>query len=141
MTGRLSIISRLIAVLAFVLFAAPVRADDAGDVRGIITGQIEAFKADDGAKAYSFASPEIHMLFPNSEVFMGMVKNGYAPVYRPQQYQFGEFSVTGFGFRQLVEITDAEGNAWIAEYSLARGKDGELKVTGCRLIKRPGVGA
>ena len=70
-----------------------------------------------------------------------MVRTGYAAVYNPQQFQFGPFAAEGDFFKQLVDITAADGTAWTAEYTLSRAPDGTLKIGGCRLIKRPGVGA
>ncbi len=136
------------ALVAFVLLAiiAPLpiahAADaDASEVQGIISSQIDAFKKEDGAKAYSFAAPEIHLIFPSPDMFMGMVRQGYAAVYNPQQFQFGPFAVEGNFFKQLVDITAADGTGWTAEYTLSRQPDGSLKINGCRLMKRPGVGA
>ncbi len=131
------------ALLAFAVPTVPACAADASaaEVQTIITGQIEAFRHDDGAKAYSFASRDIQMMFPNPDMFMNMVRSGYAAVYHPQQFQFGPFSTNGDRLQQIVEITAADGTAWTAEYSLSRAPDGTLKITGCRLSKRPGVGA
>lgn len=116
-------------------------ADDSGDAKGIITGQIEAFLRDDGATAYGFASPNIQAMFPSISDFMAMVRGGYAPVYHPQHYQFGAQSTTGDKILQSVDLIAADGTAWIAEYTLARQADGSMKIEGCRLVKLAGVGA
>ena len=85
---------RLIMCLlaAFLTLALPARADslsaqDEADFRAIISDQIAAFEADDGPRAYSHAAPMIRQIFPDPERFMGMVKQGYPPVYRPQVLQ------------------------------------------------------
>ena len=137
----------LFSALAICLVATwatpPARATDAGatEAQGIIAGQIEAFRQDDGAKAYGFASPNIQAMFPSIDAFMAMVKGGYAPVYHPQHFQFGAQSALGDRIVQSVDITAADGTAWTAEYTLARQSDGSLKIEGCRLLKLPGVGA
>jgi hypothetical protein len=133
----------LFALAALCLPATLTKAADpaATEAQGIIAAQIDAFQHDDGAKAYSFASPDIHLMFPNPDIFMSMVRGGYAPVYHPQQFQFGSFTAGGDMLKQIVEITAADGTAWTAEYTLTRLADGSLKISGCRLTKRPGVGA
>jgi hypothetical protein len=130
------------AVLATYAPSAALAADaSATEVQGVISSQIEAFRHDDGPKAFSFAAPELHLVFPSSDVFMSMVKQGYAAVYNPQQFQFGPFEVQGNFFKQQVEITAADGTGWTALYTLSRQPDGSLKINGCQLVKRPGVGA
>ena len=113
----------------------------AKDAQMIISSQIDAFKHDDGPKAYSFASPDVQLLFPNVDMFMNMVRSGYAPVYHPQQFQFGPFADNDGRLQQTVEITAADGTAWTAEYFLAKAADGSLRITGCKLAKRAGIGA
>jgi len=132
----------LTALLALPL-GAPLRAEDAGasEVRATISGQIEAMRQDDGAKAYSFAAPSIHLMFPNADAFMAMVKGGYAPVYHPRQFQFADLAAVDGKLVQNVEITAADGTAWVAQYILARQSDNSLKIEGCKLVQRPGLGA
>ena len=116
--------------------AAPVRAaDDKADAQAIILSQIDAFGRDDAAAAYSYASPLLHELFPQAEMFMGMVKSGYDPVYRHKSFQLGEFSTADGRMTQRANIIDANGAAWEAVYSLERQDDGTLKISGCSLVK------
>src|SRR5215212_3591118 len=64
-------------------------ADVIASVRRVISDQIAAFKANNGERALSFAAPSIRTAFPTADVFMAMVRGGYAPVYRPSQVTFG----------------------------------------------------
>ena len=139
---------RLVPILALML-GAPVAPGGAGElepklrgeVQGIITQQIEAFRADDGTKAFSFADPIVQLKFQNPTVFMGMVRQGYAAVYRPQSFAFTDASeVEGGLIRQLVDIVGPDGGLWTAEYLLRRQPDGSLKIAACALKKRDGVG-
>lgn len=108
----------------------------------IIAGQLAAMARDDGAAAYAFASPEIQAKFPTPDVFMGMVRQGYAPVYKPRSYAFAAGEVMGDGtLRQLVDLVAADGTGWTAEYFLRPGPDGSLKIIACRLSKKAEVGA
>jgi hypothetical protein len=81
---------RLIMCLlaVFLTLALPARAEqlspqDEADFRAIITDQIDAFRADDGARAYSHAAPMIRQNFPDPDRFMGMVRQGYPPSIAP----------------------------------------------------------
>ena len=88
-------IGRVFVALAMLVMSglAAARADvadaDRNAIRGIISGQIEAFQRDDGATAYGYASPTIQGLFPTVDQFMAMVRSGYQPVYRPKSVTFG----------------------------------------------------
>lgn len=115
---------------------APARADEAG-IRSVIQGQIDAFLADDGARAYSFASPEIQRIFPSEERFMAMVRQGYRPVYRPRDYSFGALRETPRGPLQEVTIVDETGVTWRALYALEQQPDGTWRISGCTLTRLP----
>ncbi|MGE4253480.1 MAG: DUF4864 domain-containing protein, partial [Parvibaculaceae bacterium] len=66
----------LLALLAFPisLSAQTVSEAEAREFQRIITGQLDAFNADDGAGAYEFAAPSIRRMFPTPEIFLSMVK-------------------------------------------------------------------
>ena len=85
--------------------AAEIADSDRTGIQSIIGSQIEAFRRDDAAAAYDFASPMIQTLFPTPEVFMEMVQTGYMPVYRPQSFTFGPLVETPRGPVQRVFIT------------------------------------
>jgi Domain of unknown function (DUF4864) len=68
--------------------------------------------------------------------FMGMVKSGYTPVHRPQNWDFGRTQETGSGsVMQEVLITDMTGKNWAALYTLEQQPDGSWKITGVSLKK------
>ncbi|WP_349367743.1 DUF4864 domain-containing protein [Salinarimonas sp.] len=135
----------LLAGLACLLAAAllqpaPAQADE-GAIRSVIESQIDAFRADDGARAYSYASPGIQRIFPSAEMFMGMVRQGYRPVYRPRDYSFGTLRETPGGPVQEVTVVDEAGVTWTALYSLEQQPDGTWRISGCQLVRRPGLSA
>ena len=74
-------------------------------------------------------------MFPQADIFMFMVQNQYAPVYRHKSFEFGEARVADGRIAQRVQIIDANGEAWEALYTLERQPDGSLKITGCSLLK------
>ena len=131
----------LLAVLVLACTMGFAQALDEGDrssVRSVIERQLEAFRRDDAAEAYSYAAPEIRQMFPSPERFMGMVREGYRPVYKPRSHAFDDLRETPDGITQSVRIQDAEGVDWVAVYTLERQPDGSWKISGCHLLKAPG---
>jgi Domain of unknown function (DUF4864) len=128
------------AIIGFVL---PAHAQDAADkaaITGMIASQIEAFKRDDGATAFTFAAPIIKQQFQSDTAFLEMVKRGYQPVYRPRDYSFTELKETNLGLTQSVRITDSMGEVWNALYRVEKQEDGNWKISGVWLFKLPQVG-
>jgi hypothetical protein len=110
--------------------------------RAVISRQAEAFGRDDASTAYAQAAPAIRDIFPNPDLFLGMVRNQYKPVYRHRSFVFGTARDVGeTSVSQTVAIQDEFGTDWTAEYTLDRQPDGEWRITGCRLIKAPGISA
>ena len=128
---------------AFVLLAAlviglalPARAaDDVAAAQSVIRSQEQAFGRDDAAAAYSYAAPAIRDIFPQADIFMSMVRNSYAPVYRHKSFEFGEARMSDGTIAQRVNIIDANGEAWEALYTLEAQSDGSLKIIGCVLLR------
>jgi hypothetical protein len=127
----------LVLLVAFLVsLASPAfAADDVAAAQAAIRSQAEAFGRDDAATAYSYAAPTIQGMFPQAEIFMRMVQQGYAPVYRHKSFEFGEGRVADGQIAQRVHIIDAEGQAWKALYTLEQQPDGSVKITGCTLLK------
>ena len=132
------------ALLLVLGIAGPAAADEGARAaaRAVIAAQEQAFGRDDAQAAYDQAAPAIRELFPNADLFLGMVRNQYRPVYRHRSFVFGQAQDTdAAGVTQSVAIQDEYGVDWTAEYSLARDADGRWRITGCRLIKAPGTNA
>ncbi len=125
----------LLAALLISLTAPARAADDVAAAQGVIRSQVEAFSRDDAAAAYSHAAPAIQEIFPQADIFMSMVRNSYAPVYRHKSFDFGEARVADGTIVQRVHIVDAEGIPWEALYTLELQPDGSVKITGCVLLK------
>lgn len=127
----------LVLILAFLVgLASPAfAADDVAAAQGVIRAQEQAFGRDDAVSAYSHAAPEIRQIFPQADIFMQMVQQGYLPVYRHKSFEFGEARSAGGRIAQRVHIIDADGEAWEALYTLELQPDGSLKITGCSLLK------
>jgi len=125
-----------LALLVLLAFSPPLAAgEDVAAAQDVISAQEQAFSRDDAAAAYSYAAPAIRKLFPQAEIFMDMVQNSYAPVYRHRSFEFGEARAEGSWVAQRVHIIDGNGEAWEALYTLEQQGDGSFKITGCSLLK------
>ena len=110
-------------------------ADDVAAAQSVSRAQEQAFGRDDAASAYSYAAPAIKEIFPAPDIFMSMVEKTYAPVYRHKSFEFGDSRTEGSWVAQRVHIIDANGEAWVALYTLEQQGDGSYKITGCTLLK------
>src|SRR5262249_13808133 len=102
---------RAAALLFFVFLAwtTPARADHVTSAQSVIRAQEQAFGRNDAAAAYSYAAPAIRKLFPQAEIFLYMVQNSYAPVWRHKSFEFGEARTEGKWVAQRVHIVDEDG--------------------------------
>jgi hypothetical protein len=126
------------AVASIPLAAQEIAREDAAAIRSVITEQIDAFKRDDGEKAFSLATAGIRARFGSPEVFMEMVRTGYPVVYRPASVRFEAPRVIEGGVYQSVRMTDHEGQAWLAIYPMQRQPDGSWRIDGCQLARLKG---
>jgi hypothetical protein len=128
-----------VAVVALAARAEDVSSADAQAIKSIVSGQIDAFRHDDGNAAYGYASPAIRDLFPTADIFMNMVRKGYPPVYRPQSVTFGQVTASPSGPQQKVFLTGPDGKSYVAIYTLQRQPDGSWKINGCVLVEDKGA--
>lgn len=134
---------RALAALAFafgVLLSLAVSAQDSAlteqdrtQIRAIIGKQVEAFRADDEAAAFGYASPAIQRMFGTPELFMDMVRQGYQPVYRPRVFDFREIVTLDGEPAQKVHVVGPDGRPVTAYYPMLRMPDGSWRINGCFL--------
>ncbi len=128
-----------LAVFAPALAAAgvaePLGAGDRQAIRSIIQSQLDAFQRDDGHEAFSYASPGIRQMFQTAEIFMGMVRGGYAAVYRPRAVEFLETLVKDGRTIQMMRVVGPDGVAVIAMYTMQRQPDGTWRISGVVLLR------
>ena len=131
---------RLFALLGTMLaLALPGQAQtqvspaDQTAIREVIGGQVEAFRRDDGAAAFGYASPSIQGIFGTAETFMDMVRQGYRPVYRPQVFEFREIVTLQGMVTQKVHVIGPDGRPVTAFYPMTQQPDGSWRIEGCYL--------
>ncbi len=105
------------------------------EIEANIAAQIQAFKADDFATAFTFASPNIQRLFGNPDNFGAMVRNGYPMVWRPSDVRFLELREVSGALWQKVMITDGDGAVHILDYQMIQQENG-WKINGVQLLGR-----
>lgn len=127
--------SLLLALTVAMGLAGAARADEAA-VRSVISAQIEAFKAGDVVRAYSYASPFIQQKFGTPEIFGTMVREGYPMVWNPSEVTFLEIEDIGGRFWQNVLVRDASGTDYIVEYEMIEGEAG-WRINGVRVREAP----
>ncbi len=112
----------------------PTAADKAAII-AIIELQIDAFRRDNGAEAFSYASPGIQARFGNAENFMASVIQAYQPHYRPRSVQFQDLITLRGQPTQRVLLVGPDGIPVIALYSMALQPDGSWRIDGCFLLE------
>lgn len=132
----------MIIVSGLVSGTSTAHAQEPETLKSIISSQIEAFRKNDGVTAFGFASLKLRSIFQSPERFMEMVRRQYAPVYRPENFSFGQTSLETAGRPvQVVDIVDQQGRAWRAVYTFEQHPDGTWRIAGVQLEKLPGSSA
>jgi len=109
-------------------------------IEATIGAQIEAFEADDFARAFTYASPNIQGMFGSSENVGRMVRNGYPMVWRPGDLQFLELDEEGGRIWQKVQIRDRQGRLFVLDYQMIETADG-WRIIGVQILEAPGLSA
>ena len=127
------------AILTALCLAAPVAAQD-DPMQATILDQLEAFKADDFERAFSFASPTIKGIFMTPQNFGAMVTQGYPMVHRPGAVKMLEARDVAGNLWQRVMITDQSGRTHLLDYQMVETAEG-WQINAVQLLPEPGVGA
>lgn len=110
------------------------------EIETVIQNQIDAFLADDFARAFSYASPSIKRMFGTPDRFGTMVRQGYPMVWRPSSVQYlGLRSIDG-ALWQIVLMRDANGAYHALGYQMIETADG-WQINGVQVMREPEIGA
>jgi hypothetical protein len=112
-------------------------APDQQAIRAVIAAQLDAFRHDDGATAFGFASPAIQQKFGDPGNFMAMVKTGYPQVYRPKSVEFEDLSVEDVGPVQNVRVVGPDGIPVLMIYLMQKQPDGSWRINGVYMTQAP----
>ena len=128
-----------VAFVLAVLSVLPIIAQERGP-KDVISSQIEAFKVDDFATAFTFAHPNIKNIFRTPENFGRMVQQGYPMVWRPAEVEYLEQRELGGQVFQDVQIVDDKGRVFVLEYAMIETPEG-WKISGVRILERGTISA
>lgn len=110
------------------------------DIERTIDGQFEAFRADDFATAFTFATPSLQQLFQSPQNFERMVTSGYPMVQNPAEVRYLELRERGGALWQKVQITDEKGFTHLLDY-LMEETDMGWRIGAVQILDAPGVTA
>ena len=130
----------MIATVVAAVLAAPAMAQDQAGIAATINGQMDAFRADDDARAFNFASPFIKGVFGSPENFGAMVAQGYPMVNNPADVRMLELREVAGNLWQRVMVTDQGGRTHILDYQMIETPEG-WQINGVQLLPEAGVGA
>lgn len=133
---------RLCGLILAGVLALPAMAQEARNpaIEATIQGQISAFLAEDVAKAFTFAAPNIKGIFGSAENFGAMVKQGYPMVWHPSAVRMLELRNEQGSFMQRVMLTDDAGRTHLLDYQMLETPEG-WEINGVQLLSEAGVGA
>jgi len=137
---------KLVRVLGLMLALSPALVS-AGEIPGaadtelmqnVISRQLDAFARGDATTAYAQASPVIQAKFQSKEIFMAMVRQGYAVLIQPQRVEFLGAKQTSDGPVFGVQVYARDGSSWIAAYQMVRDESENWRINGCQLMRLSG---
>ena len=131
-------INSIVLILLILLSSVTGKADQkdsAAAMRSVIQTQLDAFARNDAVKAYAQASPRIQSTFPNTEIFMAMVRQGYSALISPAFVSF--LGVVDDSGRPVVRVLveGRDGRRWMAFYTMVQLADASWRIGGCFLTK------
>jgi hypothetical protein len=132
----------LVFLLLLAVFPAAAQESAPPEWQATVTGQIEAFRADDAEAALGFAATAFHENFPTGEAFMQAVRNwGYEPIIESRSHSFGPFQeVSETVVVQQVRLTGPDSVLYEALYQLIKEPAG-WRIAGVQMVKTAGMSA
>lgn len=136
---RAIVLSLLLIVSATWAMAQEVLAPNP-DIEATISGQLDAFIAEDPEQAFTFASPNIQGFFRTPENFARMVEQSYPMVWTPGDVAFLDLQSLGGILVQRVEVIDQSGTPHVLGYQMIETENG-WRINGVQLLRAPDVAA
>ncbi len=105
-------------------------------VRGLIDEQIAAFRARDAQAAWRLVDPDLQQKFGTADRFLHVVEAGYAPVFSPRSYRYGELiRIDEATHGQWLDVVGDDGTRVKALYLMEQQADGSWRTSGCLLFE------
>ena len=93
-------------------------------IQQVIGDQLQALKADDGAKAMSYSAPGIRQQFRTPERFLRMVRQGFSALLDARSSNYLEGAVIGGEIIQPLQLVLPDNTVLVALYTMVKVKDG-----------------
>ena len=116
---------------AFAAEAKLARADWTS-IRKVIRQQLDALRAGEDERAFSYASPGIQAQFRDARDFMTMVRRGYTPLLEARYTEFLEGAVIDGVIVQPLRLIAPDNTVLVALYTMEKRK-GAWRINGCQL--------
>lgn len=127
----------------FMLFsAAPARAAPMSvEWQAVITGQVDAFHAEDGTAALGFAGEGFKARFTDPALFLQAIREwGYSAIMESSSHSFGAYQIIDPDHvLQVVDFTGPDQVIYQAIYQLVREPEG-WRIGGVQMVKTGGMG-
>ena len=134
---------RLVSILLAFVATAALAGAPAGDatlpakewkaIRGVITEQLAALKAGDGAKAMTYAVPDLRAEFGTPERFLRMVRQSYSALLDARSTTFLTGAIVDGATIQPLQLVLPDNSVEVALYQMRKQKDGRWRIAGCVL--------
>ena len=130
----------LVLGLAMAMFGGLSAMAQDAEIKQTIDSQFEAFKADDFATAFGYATPQLRFMFQSPQNFERMVTQGYPMVHRPAEVRYLELREVAGNLWQKVQITDSKGFMHVLDYKMELTDDG-WRIGAVQILDAPSVTA
>lgn len=130
-------------LVALLVLVNPAWAQDDAPWQATVTGQIEAFRAQDGAAALEFAGAGFRTQFEGQPeaFYAAIIAAGYEAIVRSRSHSFGTFNkMSDTRVLQVVNFVGPDQGLYAALYELADEPDTGWRVLGVVLRREAGVG-
>ena len=132
-----------VAMMLVGLLAPAWGQDDAAPWQATVSGQIEAFRAADGAAALAFAGEGFRTQFAGQpEAFhAAILASGYGPIAESRSHSFGNFNRIGeTGVLQVVKFVGNDQSLHEAVYQLVDEPGEGWRIQGVVMRRAAGIG-
>lgn len=108
-------------------------------IHTVVQSQLQAFASDDADTAFELASDETQALIGSPQALLGIVRELYPPLHRPQKAVFAPADVEGDHAIQEVAITDMNNVIWIAVFLMQQDEESHWKICSYHLVETTSV--
>ena len=130
-------------IVGLMVLLSPAVAQDDAPWQATVTGQIEAFRAQDGAAALQFAGEAFRVQFDGQPeaFYAAIIASGYEPIVRSRSHSFGEFkTMSAARVVQIVDFVGSDQGLYQALYERGDEPGEGWRVLGVGLRREAGVG-